>query len=159
MNVFFNRNYQYTVNASIESVRNDLAKIIRRTSSNNSQTISGELNENEFTFIDKWIWALLPFSSVYPAVAYMNGKLFQDENKTIIKVKLSPALGFILGFYFIPVIFFIQLWNSINRSEDIIFFLVFFPFLALIIFKFMQAMMNHLINSFESLMLLQHDNL
>ncbi len=126
MNIFFTKQYTYTLYESCSTVRLKMERII--TKQNTTENIVGILN-NDNSFQLTHHLSLLRIKWVENDPAYLKGYFHEENGKTKIVVTVRPNSAFVLGFYsFIAfMLYHIFSINSVNnhyKTNQIIFFLL-----------------------------------
>jgi hypothetical protein len=158
MNILFTRKYTYTVNAAVDDVRTDLAKIMHAPGHEGSKNIAGTLNDdNSFNLTQK-----LPFGpnkiDSPNGIAYLSGTIRQEGDKTIIETILKPNTGFVLMFYLLIILFGRVLLGNIRiEGSNMVLFLILL-FVWLFVFRLLFTITNGLRNRFERLLQLRREN-
>jgi hypothetical protein len=153
MDILLTQKYKYTLNNSLEDVRNDFSKITNASGHNFLNNITGTLNaDNSFRLTHKWTFGYIRGLGGSSFV-YLKGTITSEGAKTIINMTLRPNIGLTILLYFIGVLFLCEIFGVKTMLEGpripIILTLLLFE---LIIGGLILMMTNGLRNRFERIL-------
>ncbi len=92
MDILLTQKYKYTINNSIEDVRNDFSKITNARGYNFANNITGTLNvDNTFSLTHKWTFGYI--RGIGNSFVYLKGTITSEGTRTIINTTLSQILA------------------------------------------------------------------
>lgn len=158
MDILLTQKYRYTLNNSLESVRNDFSKITNARGYDFANNITGTLNaDNSFRLTHKWTFGYIRAPGGNSFV-YLKGTITSEGAKTIINTTLRPNIGLTFFFYLMGALFLSELFGIKTILEGpripIILTLLLFE---LIIGGLIIMMTNGLRKRFERILQLAHD--
>jgi len=154
MDIFFNRRHTYTVNLTLEDVRENIQSITTRKWFDFSENITGRMTSSgEYILHHKW--SVFYTYGIRGMPAYLKVKLIRENNRTRIKTVLRPNLVLVIGFYFIVTLFFFELTGNSFPEGRRVAALIFLPVFDAILFGLMMLFASGLKNKFEKIMQLR----
>lgn len=134
MNLFFVKKYHYLVNNSLDDVRDQIQGLINQAWYVFTPNITGKMRgDGSYQFTQKWMLGYIRGIENDPA--YLNVKLSKQKQFTVINVKLRHNAGLVLFFYFIVVLFLLELVGVKTMLEGPkVYKLLVLPFFAIILF-------------------------
>ncbi len=159
MDILLTQKYKYTLNYSLENVRNDFSKITNSRGYDFANNITGALNaDNSFTLTHKWTFGYIRGFGGNSFV-YLKGTITSEGSKTIINTALRPNMGLTIFLYLSGGLFLCELFGIQTMLEGpripIILTLLLFE---LIIGGLVLMMTKGLRNRFERMLQLPRDD-
>jgi hypothetical protein len=155
MDIFFNRKKSYTVNDSMENLRDKIKYLTDQKWHDFTYNFFGEIkNDNSFILKPKWNFLDFSFRGPIGSSAYLSGILKEDGMNTIIETNLRPNSFGVILFYFFISLFLLQLFGITIMSDSKVTSLILLVLFLLIISVSMLFYSNILRRRFERFLFL-----
>jgi len=113
--ILFVKSSIFLYSFSSDNLENDLNQIFNSPYYNNKTNLNGkQISENQFSLWEKWNFSRGLLSS--DALAYFSGKIYSKSGKTYIIGTSYPHPFFVIGFYLLSAIFFLELFNQVGTG-------------------------------------------
>ena len=143
--------YEYRVSDPVDEVRNRIDDLANRKWYDFSSNIDARLRP-EGGFIMNAKWTFSPIRWIETAPAYLTGTISEETGRTLIKTTVRPNSSFVIMFYLIAVLFFVELLGHKSIGGDRYLNLLIFAMLDLVFFAIMQFSKAALKRRFERLL-------
>jgi hypothetical protein len=114
MNILFEKNYKYIVFEPVENLKFQLKSITRTPWYDLNVNLAGSVSEdNTFELYSKFLFGL------NKTFAIISGKFEANKNEqTSINITVRPRNGPLIIFYFIALLFLMELFSSLNSNPQ-----------------------------------------
>ena len=113
--------FDYVSGKSVDSLKSDIRQLFDKTKGwNFSVNLTGEFtSDSEFKMIPKWQFSRIKGGE--SKEAYLNGCIFEDENKrTRVKFTVRPNSMYPLFFFIFPLFGLLALTSEDTRNKDVV---------------------------------------
>ncbi len=102
MDSLLRKKYSYKISASFDATKAKLEGIFNSKWYDLSKNFYGSIDENgTFSFTKKFVFG---YTMHYGKTIYFTGNLVRDKEDTIVNIKLSPNITFVIIIYVLPLL-------------------------------------------------------